>query len=258
MLAEIGRLFERAELIEASVRIEKVLQGELKGKKLLEIHEHKVLTVIYAGLAAFSRGEIRLATEWLQCVSQHPQQATFSPVTLLHLGTLQVLVGGKEYIKQAINLLEQELQKWYVVQDKVDLSLYPQFIFLAHELFRVTEEERFYEIAVSVSNWFVSQQQTDGSFPSYPGRTFSYTRGTGKIFESLAAIPTINERALEKTLEYLSMMQYTKETMFHIPQEQQEDFLGGFRHDAFDRSVWIDSAGHVALGLARWIKSTKC
>lgn len=252
VLAEIGRLLERPLLIEASLRIAKVLR-EKSFEYLLKGDEWKVLTSIYAGLAAFSRRERELATEWLQCVSEHPQLTNFSPVTLLHLGSLHVLVGGTENVQQARILLEQELRKWYQVRDKADLSLYPQIIFLAEELYRTTKEIHFHEIAISVSNWFVSQQQSDGSFPSYPGRTFSYTRGTGKIFESLATLSAQNESALEKALEYLSMMQYSEENMFHIPKKQQANFLGGFRHDAFDRSVWIDSAGHIALGFARWL-----
>lgn len=254
VLAEIGKLLGRSELTKASARIEKVLQDEFKADNLLQSNEHKVLTVIYTGLSACSREEMALGLEWLQRVSEHPQRANFSPVTLLHLGTLQVLVGGKENLQQARVLFERELRKWYQVRDKADLSLYPQFIFLAEELYRATNEAHFHENAISVSDWFVSMQQSDGSFPCYPGRTFSYTRGTGKIFESLATLSSEYVGTLEKAVKYLSRMQYTEENMFHIPIRQHQDFLGGFRHDAFDRSVWIDSAGHISLGLARWLK----
>ncbi|MDP2837980.1 MAG: hypothetical protein Q8O53_01755, partial [Candidatus Moranbacteria bacterium] len=131
------------------------------------------------------------------------------------------------------------------------LASYPELIAVYHGLWRLTGERQWKDKALRMVVWYQSKQQKNGAFPYSPGSTFVYTRGTGKIFETLACFPEENKAMLEKVFAWLRTMQYTKENTFFMNQDEQTLLVGGFRHDAFNREAWIDASAHVILGATR-------
>jgi AMMECR1 domain-containing protein len=112
------------------------------------------------------------------------------------------------------------------------------------------------DIARRVKDWLVSQQLSSGAFPDTTTSDFVYTRGTGKIFEVLAeSHAPLHQAATTSALHWLVRMQYRPDSVFFVPSEHRSQILGGVRHDYTDRDAWIDSAGHLLLGLARRTRS---
>ncbi len=103
--------------------------------------------------------------------------------------------------------------------------------------------------ADEVSKWLISQQKANGAFPNLTDDDFTYTRGTGKIFEALARSGA-DRVAIERSLAWLFSMHYTQDNMFFIPSDMQPNLLGGLRHDDFNTDAWIDAVGHLLLGAA--------
>ena len=106
-------------------------------------------------------------------------------------------------------------------------------------------------LAARVRRWLCSLQLPSGAFPDTTTSDFTYSRGTGKIFEVLSAAPAETSAATAGALSWLRSMQYRPDSVFFIPTEHRDRVLGGLRHDAFDADAWIDAAGHLLLGLAR-------
>jgi AMMECR1 domain-containing protein len=80
-----------------------------------------------------------------------------------------------------------------------------------------------------------------------------YTRGIGKLFEVCATKSNNQERTLTLA-RWLTDNQYTEGSSYRFPCQLQSMVHGGFRHDAANHEVWIDSAAHFLLGAARVIK----
>ena len=112
------------------------------------------------------------------------------------------------------------------------------------------------ETARPVRDWLSLQQLSSGAFPDTTTSDFVYTRGTGKIFEVLAeSREPLHERAAASALKWLVHMQYHEDSVFFVPSEHRSQVLGALRHDYTDTDAWIDSAGHLLLGLARQARS---
>ncbi len=108
------------------------------------------------------------------------------------------------------------------------------------------------ELSADVIRWLVGQQLQSGAFPDTTTSCFAYSRGTGKIFEVLAASRSPDaDKATAAALVWLLGMQYRPDSAFFIPTEHRQRVFGGLRHDYFDTDAWIDAAGHLLLGLAR-------
>ena len=122
------------------------------------------------------------------------------------------------------------------------------------------ELSRFAELipkSEAVSEWYVSQQLPDGSFPSVVGSRFAYTRGTAKIFEVLCLEPKKNRDSIKRAIKWLSEMQYDENNSYFITEDVKKEIIGGFRHDYVNQAVWIDAVGHVLLGAARLTTKSK-
>ncbi|OGN16414.1 MAG: hypothetical protein A3B99_02810 [Candidatus Yanofskybacteria bacterium RIFCSPHIGHO2_02_FULL_44_12b] len=102
-----------------------------------------------------------------------------------------------------------------------------------------------------VSEWYISQQLPDGSFPRVAGSRFAYTRGTVKIFEVLCLEPLKNRDSIKRAVNWLSEMQYSEDNSYFVEESIRNEIIGGFRHDYVNQSVWIDAVGHVLLGASR-------
>jgi len=102
-----------------------------------------------------------------------------------------------------------------------------------------------------VRDWLARQQLPSGAFPDTTATDFAYSRGTGKVFEVLAAADGAPTDVITRALRWLLSMQYRDDSVFFVPAEHRSRVLGGLRHDAFDADAWIDAAGHLLLGVAR-------
>ena len=131
-------------------------------------------------------------------------------------------------------------------------SKYPELIAVLHALWLKTHNKIWKEKALIVSDWYIKTQKEDGAFPRSSESSFSYSRGTGKIFETLACFPKENHQSLVKAFIWLSSMQYTEDNLYWTPGQILE---GGIRHDAFNREAWIDASAHFVLGTARWLNN---
>lgn len=154
---------------------------------------------------------------------------------------------------EALYLLFERVRE----KEEVQLAFYPELVAVCEKLWHLTEEESWKDKALRISRWYAEKQGENGDFPHSPGRIFSYTRGTGKIFEALACFPEENEITLGRTFLWLETMQYAPENIFWMPPEKKPVFLGAFRHDAFNQEAWIDGAAHIILGCARWLQYLK-
>lgn len=92
-----------------------------------------------------------------------------------------------------------------------------------------------------------SKQLPDGTFTYKP---VAYTRGIGKIAEACAGIPEAHE-ICSRAISWLERMQYTEETMYHIPLLLQEGSKSGLRHDYWNRDVWLDGSAHALVAFTR-------
>lgn len=252
VLAETGRMFSRSALVEASESMEQYLRSKLPLSDAAQAKD-SALASIYAALASLARGERDLAAVWMRTAETSLPLENMGPIARLHGARVLSRSGEEASLDRAKRIFSETLLQWQRLRKSVQLALYPELVPLALDMFGVTGDERYRSEAQRIGEWYAAQQQPDGSFPITPGRTFAYTRGTGKVFEVLALLPEQRAQVMERTLEYLASMQYTDENMFHISPDLREQFRDHFRHDAFDRSVWSDATGHVVLGLARLV-----
>lgn len=132
------------------------------------------------------------------------------------------------------------LYKRWLSETKPDPVVYADLLILLHSA-GMKEEYKFFR------NWLTGLQSEVGSFKC---KHEPYVRGVGKIAEAFASVPD-SSLVIQSALGWLSCMQYTEETMYHIPVSDRYRFDGGFRHDYWDRSLWIDGSAHVLLALIR-------
>ena len=143
--------------------------------------------------------------------------------------------------KNRLAAVQNIYQHWHQHQDDADPIAYADLVPLlaTHEL---TEE-----VAVFI-DWLQSNLHRDYTNATLFGiRT---TRGVGKIAEALASTEAGHDLA-RQALSWLSRMQYTNESMFHIPISVQDRFQHGFRHSYWDRDLWLDGSCHALLAICR-------
>jgi AMMECR1 domain-containing protein len=185
----------------------------------------------------------------------------FEPILCLKGASFLLLFDERAFFKTAQALFEsvwQDFLKKQTSKKSFELALFPELVAVADKLFAFTQETKYQEKSMYVTDWLIACQHQRGSFPSVTGGTdFAYTRGTGKIFEVLALNPKRNQESILRAFEWLRDMQYTKENTFFIPAANRAKILGGFRHDALNQEVWIDASAHVLLGGARLLSAGK-
>ena len=97
----------------------------------------------------------------------------------------------------------------------------------------------------------MARQLRDGSFPATSRGGTPYVRGTGKVFEVLAARLGCGRDAVLAAARWLLNLQYDRANTFFVAVPVRERILGGFRHDYGNPEAWIDAAAHFILGGAR-------
>lgn len=248
VLAEVGKHLGRPELVQAAERVNTFLKRELTPALGVDT-EAKALAAIYAGLAAISLGEHKTARLWREEAERLVPLPRLNPIAKLHGAKLLALVGE---VARAQGLFDEAFARWQRDRDHIQLALFPELLPLALTLWEKTTDQRYLEWAEAVGDWYAAHQNRDGSFPFAPrSNRAPYLRGSGKILEALACLPERYSEAIKRGLAYAAKLQYTEANAFHVRASERSDFLGGFRHDAFNREAWIDAAGHVLLALVR-------
>lgn len=248
VLAEAGRAIGRDSLTQKAKCTVAALKPVLPIVTIIG-REAQALTSVYAGLTAVAWGETEAARWWYREALRYQTFERFHPIGALLLTRLAVGVGEREQAKQWFEIL---WERWERDRDSIQLALYPELMVVAKALHVVTHEPIYLDRATRVGDWYVARQNEDGSFPFAPGSARApYIRGMGKILEVLAVMPERYREPWEKGIQYVAQFQYTNINSYHVPRAQQAEFLGGFRHDVFNREAWIDAAGHVILALVR-------
>ncbi len=173
---------------------------------------------------------------------------------------LSITKQDKKYLHTAEQLV---LQIWLDFKDMLaknhsfELAGFPELIPLLTGIGNDLNNDKYSSGAEEILDWYLNQQLPDGSFPGRNNKIFTYTRGTSKIFEVLVQFPEFLEINRLKTLSWLYNMQYVEENTFYINSKYKDLVLGGFRHDVFDHSVWIDSNAHVLYGISFLLRVKK-
>lgn len=225
----------------------------------LDTYTRTLCRVYYAEyLLVSGREEEAKSIAW--DLSKQTHSFRFEPIFLLKAASLLLSFEEKEFLGAAEKLFRSVWDDFSKKRDRgedIELARFPELVVVAEKLFMGTYENRYREEFAQAIEWFVSQQHTQGSFPSVTESGFAYTRGTGKIFEVLAIHPYENRESLLRVFGWLRNMQYSRENTFFVKPEYREKILGGFRHDVFNQEVWTDASSHVLLGSSQILQVMK-
>ncbi len=148
----------------------------------------------------------------------------------------------------------------------IQLAMFAELINTFSLCEKIEKGKNHYKFALEVADWLISNQfsypnDKNGIFPATTAGGLPYTRGVGKIAETLPiAIILADEfglddmkyrEALEKTMLWIEEMQYNDENVYFVTPEGRESVIGGIRHDMVNTEAWIDSVGHYLLALSR-------
>jgi len=210
---------------------------------LPEAHINRVLSVSYlTQTQALTGYDFKVSSESLQHDIGNLQVASEGEIIYEIQRVKACVLAGVAVDTQGttFHIHTKMLYKRWLSETEPDPVVYADLLILLHSA-RMKEEYKFFR------NWLTSLQSEEGSFKC---KHEPYVRGVGKISEALASVPE-GRLVIQSTLSWLSSMQYTEETMYHIPVSDRYRFDGGFRHDYWDRSLWIDGSAHVLLALIR-------
>jgi AMMECR1 domain-containing protein len=214
------------------------------------------MTLVYAYNLAEALGETgeaeRIHTAILGLVPKLSYDPAHYSQIALHLlkhseGDVALLAKAEEFSNPVLREYEQRV----LSGSPLELARFVELIPILRALGNSLNDQEMIRKSKTISQWYVSQQLRDGSFPSAAGSEFAYTRGTGKIFEVLCLEPEVNKMCIEQTIRWLLDMQYDENNTYFIENDIRKESIGGFRHDFLDQSIWIDAIGHVLLGATR-------
>lgn len=208
----------------------------------------------YLGMAALILGRNEDMARFQKLVMQSPL-LNQKIQTIAFLQAARFLGGSDDRGSQlcAQMIFEKVLADFRLKQESdapISLAEYADMLIVSRQLgdkYKVEQKE--------ISEWYESYQLEEGSFPNTTHGGLPYTRGTGKIFESLSYDSAQHSEVLNKALGWLVRMQYTEDSAYFIPLGSRPLCLGGFRHDIKNIEAWPDAAGHVLIGAARLIQA---
>ncbi len=222
----------------------------------------RCLTLVYFTNAAILLGKDEDARKGIELISNTVPSLPYEPILFSQIASclLKYSERNPTYLSQAINLttiVQTDFNKQRVSGSKISLASYAELMLLLQTLGNTLSDTSYIEQAQEIATWYSMQQFPNGSFPSFPHSMYTYTRGTGKIFETLAALPQTNEWSQENTISWFKEMQYSEDNTYFVKKEVKEKIIGGFRHDDTNQDAWIDSASHFLIGVARLTQQSK-
>ena len=212
-------------------------------------------TACYLLHAYLERGD-DLPASLIEQLRTHPVESTMHPIisaTCSSLFARLALTGERSYEEKSMSLAEEVFADFKSKKSVpgTQLALYPELIYTFKLLHSFTRQSLYLKKSEEVTEWLISQQLSNGSFPIFRNSSFAYTRGTGKIFEVLALYPDRYGNAIEKSFEWLVRMQYTEDSLYFVDHAFRKRVIGGFRHDHANAEAWIDASAHFLIGSSR-------
>ncbi len=153
--------------------------------------------------------------------------------------------------KKCLEIILNDFEEQRKINSKISLASYPELI----NLLKKIDVESNNTKADEILSWYLKQQLPNGSFPAYPGSSISLTRGTAKILEVLVGHLEPSHIATVQGLSWLHSMQYRIDNTYFIKGELRKDICGGFRHDYFNQSAWIDASAHLLIVTTNFLKN---
>lgn len=271
-LIEFGKTIGNSQYIEAGRKNFSYGKKYILDEQIIKNSNKEGLNLSYLGQAALSLG---YPNEALQCgnrILEKENQLKFEPILFSQIGSFLAELSGidKNFMASALQFGEKVQlefdnslrQKW-----PMPPAVWAELTNLNLKLFEVQGNSSYLHRVRKVSDWLLNHQLDDGSFRAIVDNNsnpVAYTRGTAKVAEALAGIFILKKqidgapdlvyykKCLEKSFDWLIMMQYSPENSLFIPRKNLELSIGGFRHDYFNQEVWIDSAGHFLLAVSRF------
>lgn len=221
-------------------------------------HKHLVASYLlqYCTLASENQEVLDVLIKYIEPFLRETD--TLSTIAVLQIVTA-LIEHRQEYVrfKDKIDVVAHRLFDQGLMTNDLgagSLAAYAQLYPVALRLRDYADENSKWALVVeAIGKWLRSAQHEDGSFPNSYSESFSYTRGTGKVFEVLA-LESENRSQCIRALEWLLGFQYTEQNSYFILPRDRELFYGSLKHDAVNASAWIDAAGHTLLGVARLLK----
>ena len=254
-LALIGKADKKLYYVEAARKTFTYIVSNLYDHPFIT-EKKRFSAFVYAYRLADELGEIREAARMhaaiLNLSSKTLYGSIFCSQVALHL--LESGVGDTVVLAKAeelLNIVLREYERRVESGDNLELARFPELIPLLRIIGNLNADQGMVQKSEEISQWYVSQQLRDGSFPSAVGSHFSYVRGSGKIFEVLCLEPEKNKACIGRIAGWLSEMQYDENNTYFVEENIRKEIIGGFRHDYINQSVWIDAVGHVLIGVAR-------
>ena len=221
----------------------------------------RCLSFIYYRRLALSLGEIEEVQKSDKVIASIILNLEYEPILYSQIahhlidtskGNDVSLMKAKEFTEIVLADYQKNIKE---NNSSLELARYPELIYLLREIGERAGNTELIKKSEEIESWFISKQFSDGSFPSKVNTTFSYVRGTGKIFEVLCLNQKKNIGVIEKVITWIIDMQYTEDNTFFVKNDIKEQILGGFRHDYLNQAVWIDATAHVLIGATRLKKS---
>jgi len=238
-LAEFGKVTETRTYIEAAQQALAFLEKRLPKQG----GANDTLSWAYGGQLARAAGD----EDIVPTAEKKLLQTSYASADTITLAQAASFLAPSSDAAQRRAELHRELRSRFETgagnREVMDLAVFAELVNVFH-----TSDPAF---SKRVTEWLIKHQYSDGSFPQSARSSFSYARGTGKIFEVLALEPEANEAALLSAARWLSTMQYDDQNLFFVVQSRRDLLRGAFRHDYQNTDAWIDAAGHVLLGLSR-------
>lgn len=227
-------------------------EGQEAAGKIIRFYEQSVrphekaesLASTYYAHYLLSNTESRSSPPTISNTFNLEKGGTIHRLQKIHLAQMQGLTDANSAIDYLLNELFTKID----ANSEVSLAEYAELLVVTHAAKHPDHAK--------LCQWYLSRQHACGSFPNTTQNSQAYTRGTGKIIEALAFTGE-HTSEIHRALHWLSRFQYTKDTLYCIPEEKQARFVGSLRHDACNRDTWVDSVGHLLLCVARLIQSER-
>lgn len=221
------------------------LKSRLYGQIYLSVSED-ILSHIYFARAAKLCNEMYVFRKSMYHIERLFSSAPYDPILYSQYALILLDEGMKEKASELIITIFKDFTAKEKNKNEISLAEYAE---LPKLLLYVMGEHRDYCARESkrIVTWYLTQQNSDGSFYSSSTHKVPYTRGTAKVLEALVGLDNIDIEALYKTLVWCMNMQYTRESCYFIPKVNQDISLGGMRESYGGGDIWIDGVGHMLL-----------
>ena len=271
LLSSLALTFETfPELLKIETFRDLLLRGQEYIKTYIHTHRTLGLRTRYASMLHYHILVTRLSdTEEMQrskeFILSHldiiPYDPTLALSTILFL--TETAASQKEFLIERLEEVLRDFEAKRGIENNgpstaLDLARFADLPYVLRLVGKSEGRNDFEAKGEELFTWYTSLVNENGSFPIGPGRTYTYTRGTAKILESLARMKlSLADEVFIRVHEWLTTLEYTAQNTYFVEDNLKKVFIGGFRHDAHNATTWIDSTAHYLCALAYAAKQTE-